>query len=313
MAIGFILAIVILGLITLCGVMAFKSYNTASDYSSYRASEEDKVKAKQYKSKGAMYVVLSILLAIVFILVPFSFHTVDTGEVAVVKELGKIVDVRQPGTYFDFWLTRSRTTYDTKVQNLEIESAAYSSDAQTMTYQMTVQYEILGDKVKNISTEYGSHKALKSRITSIVNDKTKAVLSAHKAMDIIAKRAEMSPEVSEAISNAVGENYYVNVVSVAITNIDFSDAFEQAVEDKMVAEQQQLKADYENAAKIAKAEADAKAKLLAAEAEAKANELLEKTLTDNILQEMYIDKWDGKLPSVVAGEETGIMIPSMAE
>ena len=43
----------------------------------------------------------------------------------------------------------------------------------------------------------------------------------------------------------------------------------------------------------------------------KANELLQKTLTDKILQEMYIDKWDGKLPQVVAGENASLMIPSI--
>ena len=47
------------------------------------------------------------------------------------------------------------------------------------------------------------------------------------------------------------------------------------------------------------------------QAEAKANELLEKSLTDKVIQEKYIAKWDGKMPSVVAGEDTGIMIPSL--
>jgi len=92
----------------------------------------------------------------------------------------------------------------------------------------------------------------------------------------------------------------VNVVAVVLTNIDFSDAFEQAVEEKMIAEQLQLKAEYENQTKVAQAEAEAKAKLIAAEAEAKSNELLEQSLTDKILREMYINKWDGKLPSVVS-------------
>ena len=52
-----------------------------------------------------------------------------------------------------------------------------------------------------------------------------------------------------------------------------------------------------------KAEAEAKAKLIAAEAEAKSNELLEQSLTDKILREMYINKWDGKLPTVVSDGE----------
>ena len=86
-------------------------------------------------------------------------------------------------------------------------------------------------------------------------------------------------------------------------------SFEQAVEKKMVAEQEKLQAEYENEKKIAAARADAEAKIMQAEAEAKANELLEKSLTDKILQEMYIDKWNGQLPSTMLGEGTNTLIP----
>jgi regulator of protease activity HflC (stomatin/prohibitin superfamily) len=240
-----------------------------------------------------------------------SFHTVDTGEVAVVKHLGQAKQVRTAGTYFNLWLTDEYQKYDAKVQNVPIETAAYSSDAQTMNIQMNLQYQILSDKVLNIANQYGSLEALNVRIQAIAIEKTKATLASHKAMDIIADRAAMSPAVEEAVRLAVGEEYFVNIVSVVLTNIDFSDAFESAVEEKMIAEQQQLKSEYENQTKVAKAEAEAKAKIVAAEAQAKANELLEQTLTDKILQEMYINKWNGILPQVVAGEQANLLIPSM--
>ena len=99
-------------------------------------------------------IVLCILAVIGFLTVPFSMHTVDTGNVAVVKELGKIVDVREPGTHFDFWMTKSYQRYDTKVQNVEIATTAYSSDAQTMEVAMTVQYQIMADKVTDIAKQY---------------------------------------------------------------------------------------------------------------------------------------------------------------
>jgi len=145
-------------------------------------------------------------------------------------------------------------------------------------------------------------------------------------MDIIAKRASMSPAAEEAIKEAIGEEYFVNVVAVVLTNIDFSDAFEQAVEDKMIAEQSKLKADYENETVIAKAAAEAEAKLKAAQAEieiakaeaeakkiaaegqAQANNIVKDSLTDKIIYEKYIEKWDGKLPSVMTGEDGSILI-----
>lgn len=248
-------------------------------------------------------VLLCIAMVFAFICVPFSFHTVDTGEVAVVKHLGKAKEVKTAGTHYDFWMTNKYQKYDGKVQNFDIETAAYSSDAQTMTVQMTLQYQVLTDKVMDIAAQYGTLDALTTRINAIATEKTKSVLSSHKAMDIIANRQDMSPAVEDAIRAAVGEEYFVNVVAVVLTNIDFSDAFESAVEEKMIAEQKQLKAEY-----------DAAAKVTAAEAEAKANQLLEKSLTDKILEEMFIDKWDGKLPEVMAGEDgLSILLPTDSE
>ena len=75
---------------------------------------------------GAVALLIAIAALISFIFVPFSFHTVSSGEVAVVKHLGKIEDVKTAGTHYDFWITNKYMTYDTKVQNLEAETAAYS-------------------------------------------------------------------------------------------------------------------------------------------------------------------------------------------
>jgi len=257
--------------------------------------------------------IVAVATFIVFVLVPFSFHTVDTGEIAVVKHFGEARGVRTSGVHFDFWVSNKYQKYDAKVQNVDIETAAYSSDAQTMNIQMTLQYQIMSDKVIEIAKQYGSLELLQNRIESIAIEKTKAVLSAYKAMNIIADRASMSPAVETAIKDAIGDEYFVNVTTVVLTNIDFSDAFESAVEEKMIAEQKQLKAEYENKTKVAQAEADAKAKVVSAEAEAKANELLEKSLTDNILREMYIEKWNGELPKTVAGESSTVMIPAYNE
>lgn len=266
---------------------------------------------------GVISALIGITLVIAFIIVPFSFRTVSSGEIAVVKHLGKIEGVKTAGTHYDSWITNEYIRYDTKVQNLETTTMAYSSDAQTMDIQMTIQYQIISDKVIDIATQYGSLEALQSRIQSIAIEKTKSVLSAHKAMDIIANRASISPAVETAIKDAVGDEYFVNVVTVVLTNIDFSDAFEAAVEAKMIAEQAKLKADYENETKIAKAEAEAAAKLkeaeaeieiakakaealkIAAEAEAEANKTITASLTDDILNKLLIDKWDGKMPTVV--------------
>lgn len=299
---------------------------------------------KSKKTAGIAAGVMVLVMALLLVTIPASFHTVDTGEIAVVKELGKIKHVRTAGTHFDLWLTNTYATYDAKVQNVDIEAAAYSSDAQTMNISMTLQYQIMTDNVVDIATQYGSLEVLENRIQSISIEKTKAVLSSYKAMDIIADRASISPAVEAAIKTSIGEEYFVNVVTVVLTNIDFSDAFELAVEEKMIAEQTKLKADYENQTKVAQAEAEAEAKLkaaqaeidiaqaqadaklkaaqaqvdiakaeaealkIAAEAEAAANKIVADSLTQEIIDKLIVENWDGELPTVVG--EGGYILPS---
>ena len=222
---------------------------------------------------GAFAVVFVLLL----VLIPESFHTVESGQVAVVKHLGEARNIRNAGTYFDFWITEQYVVYDATVQNMEVTTQAYSKDAQTMNIAMTVQYQIDAEKAIKITNQYGSIETLANRIQSIATEKAKATLSSYSAMEIIETRASISPKVEDTIKTAVTEEYCVNIVAVVLTNIDFSDAFEQTVEDKMIAEQQKLKAEYEkqtaivNAQKeleVAKLEAQAKLEKAKADAEA---------------------------------------------
>ena len=270
--IGIILALVLVAVIVGCvvGAVLFRS--------------------KKRYNKKLFTVCVSVACAAfaVFMLLPFSVHTVEPGQVAVVKVLGKAEYVRTPGTYLDFWLTRQYDYIDTTVQQEEIDTMCYSSDAQTMDVTVVVQFQIQKDKAIDIDNNYNSLTRLTEKVRSISESNVKTVLSKKSAMNIIETRATVSPDVEQMIRETVEDNYYVDIVAVVITNIDFSDAFEATVEEKMIAEQQQLKAEYEKQkaiieaekelevakleaeARIARAQGDAEAVRLAAEAEANA-------------------------------------------
>lgn len=319
------------------------------------------------KIVASVGIALAVAFGILFVLIPPSFHTVQSGEIAVVKVLGEAKHVRSAGTYFDFWLTNTYDIYDAKVQNMEIITQAYSKDAQTMGVNMTVQYKIDTSKAIDIVSQYGSMEILSNRIESIATEKAKATLSSYSAMQIIETRSTISPTVEQTIKLAVNDEYCVDIVAVVLTNIDFSDAFEKTVEDKMIAEQEKLKAEYEketaivNAEKelevaklaaqaiIEQAKADAQANIEVANAEAEAIRLksievaralgfkITETLvtdedgiesvryeidftgktereveliTEYLKYADYLAKWDGKLPSVMAGDSATIMIPT---
>lgn len=247
-----------------------------------------RTKKRHNKKLFTVCVSVACVAFAVFMLLPFSIHTVEPGQVAVVKVLGRAEYVRTPGTYLDFWLTREYDIIDTTVQQEQIKTMCYSSDAQTMDVTLVVQFQIQKDKAIDIDNNYNTLERLTEKVRSVSESNVKTVLSKKSAMNIIETRATVSPDVELMIRETVEDNYYVDIVAVVITNIDFSDAFEATVEEKMIAEQQQLKAEYEKQkaiieaekelevakleaeARIARAQGDAEAVRLAAEAEANA-------------------------------------------
>ena len=219
--------------------------------------------------------IIGLLVSLIgTILIPGSFHQVDAGQVAVVKSLGKVVGTRLPGTYFDFCLTTNYTYFDTTVQKLEINTSSYSSDAQTMNIQMTVQFKIDPGKAENILTEYTNMDSLGQRIEKVADDNTKSILSKYTAMKIIETRAKISPEVETVVKETVGNKYYVQVTAVNLTNIDFTDEFEKAVEDKVVAEQQKEAAITKAEQELEVAKLTAQAKIEAARGDAESQKII---------------------------------------
>ena len=87
-------------------------------------------------------------------------------------------------------------------------------------------------------------------------------------------------------------------------------AIQAAIDEKFASEQQLVIQQNKNEANIAKAEAEAKALVMAAEAQAEANRILAASLTDEILAQMYYEKWDGKLPYLYGADGTLIQVPT---
>ena len=277
--------------------------------------------------QGIIASILALISLSVLIIVPGSIHQVNAGEVAVVKIWGDAREVRSAGIYFDGWLSHKYEIYDCKVQQIPISTSAYSSDSQPMDIELYVQYQIQQENAMKIATNYGGLDMLEGRIQTVSIERMKAVLSKYKAEELIKARNTISPEVEQSVKDAITTDYFVNITTVVLTNIDFSDAFEKSVEDKMIAEQEKLKAKYENEKAEEKAEADLKiaekeaaaikvkaaqqadAQKLLADAEAYALNKLNETwssLNDKqkeaILKKQFIEQWDGKLPDTMVGD-----------
>lgn len=302
-------------------------------------------KKKYSSNKKLPFSIALAVLVLVLAVVPASFHQVNTGEVAVVRHLGEIRESKTAGVYFDLWIVNKYETYDAKVQQVKITTPAYSKDGQTLTLEVVIQYQIQPENVTRIATVYGGLNMLESRIETISIERIKSVLSEKTAMETIATRNVVSADVTERVSDAISEDYYVNINSVVLTNIDFTDEFERIVEEKVAAEQEAEKAknealkketEAEAAKKVAQLDADAElyraqkeaeAILLKAEAEAEALKVEKKAMSEAIQEYVdglgisaeeatklyeyiiWVQKWDGAVPTVTDGTSGYIILP----
>lgn len=114
-------------------------------------------------------------------------------------------------------------------------------------------------------------------------------------------------EIMEAVKNYVVPYFKDYGITITVLGMKEgvsyeNDSIQKAIDAKFASEQELVIQQNKNDAAIAKAEADAKAKIMDAEAQAKANELLTESLTPELLEKMYYEKWDGKLPYIYGGD-----------
>ncbi|HRU40132.1 MAG TPA: SPFH domain-containing protein, partial [Candidatus Goldiibacteriota bacterium] len=136
-----------------------------------------------------------------------------------------------------------------------------------------------------------------------INEVIKAACAKRNAEAILVEREILKKDVDDAFKLRM-EKYGIIVVDINLVSFDFSKEFNAAIEAKQVAEQEAKKALY-----IAKkAEAEAQARINQAKGEAEAQKLQKTTLSGIMIKKMWIDKWDGKLPKVIAGNSNGMIL-----
>ncbi|MFA5123627.1 SPFH domain-containing protein [Zavarzinia sp.] len=258
-----------------------------------------------------------------------SFYTVDEGEAGVVLRNGAVHDVATPGLHFKLPLIDQVVTLSTRTEKLNLpQVAAYSQDIQGAELNMSVNYRITAGAAKEIYARLGVNYADRILVPTLL-DRTKAVFGRFSAPTIVGERARLVAEITDSLREAVKEEGII-VESVQIENIDFSDAFEQAIEQRMQAEVEvtrlrqnlerekvqaeirrtaaqgqadstvvQARAEADSRALQAKAEADAIR--LRGEAEAATLRAKADAMRDNpgLIEMIRAERWDGKLPQTM--------------
>ena len=237
------------------------------------------------------YIVTGLLGFAILLMVLFGTYTVNTGEVAVISRFGKVISVEKEGMKFKIPIIDKKTKLEVRDRLVKGVYSVSSEDLQTVSTEVAVQYKIIDPlKVfKSFKNEYDT-RLVNPRISEVVQ----AISSNYTIEELVAKRQQLGQGIYTNLKNDLLP-YGIEVQKVSIINHDFSDSFENAIEQKKSAEQLAQKEEIENRQRIKNAETNLKVK----ELEAKANSILTETLTDKVLKKQMIDKWNGEMPKVV--------------
>ena len=149
-------------------------------------------------------------------------------------------------------------------------------------------------------------------IKKMVEDRFNIETSKYASTDLHANKDKIMSSVKEYVVDYF-KNYGITITVLGMKEgISYENAeIQKAIDTKFASEQELVIQQNKNEANIAKAEAEARAIIIAAQAQADANRLLSESLTDEILAQMYYEKWNGELPYLYGGSaNTLIQVPS---
>ena len=285
-----------------------------------------------WKTRPAQFAALAVLVAAVL---ASSVTVVPTGYTGILTTFGRVEQRTLSAGAHLILPWQNVVKMDNRTQKMHITTAAFSSDIQQVDLSLSVNFCIDQETAQELYRSVGINYYENIMYPRILEN-TKAVFSQYSAENLIAKRNSLSDMIQESTATDM-KPYGITIVSIAIEDIDFTDAFTTAVEAKQVAAQNKLTAETEQAQTTMEEEATAKraviaanaeaekaviaanaelevvkvqaeAALYAGEKEAEMNKRISESLTDGLIRYYWIKEWDGELPTTVLSENGNYMI-----
>lgn len=266
-----------------------------------------------------LYIVLGVAALLFLSVVLSSWYTVDQGERGVKLRYGAIVGIAEPGLNFKIPFVDTVSTISVQNQSLVYEKLeSYSKDQQPATLRVSVSFRVPEGSVEELYSQYGTIERMVDRLISRkLPDELKNVFGRYTAISAIQDRNKFGVDVNEAMKKAVTGP--VQIDSVQIEEVEFSDAYEQSIEKRMMAEveiqtkRQNLETERINAdiavtqakaradSALAEAQANAESIRLRGNAEADAIRVRADALKQNgnLVALTTAEKWNGVLPTTM--------------
>ena len=267
-------------------------------------------------------IILIAVVAVCAIIYSTCTAQVPTGYTGILTTFGRVESYTMDAGFHFKSPFQQVVLMDNREQKTSFKTQSFSSDIQQVDIDGSINFSINQATAMNLYRQVGT-SYFNTLVMPRLLENTKAVFSKHTAENLVAARETLSKTIRNQLSEEM-KNYGINISSVSIENIDFTDSFTDAVEQKQVAAQKKLQAEIEQEQKtmetqqqaerqritaeaeaaVKKIEADAAAYAtkVKAEAEAEANQKIAASLTESLIKWQQANAWDGKLPAYMAGE-----------
>lgn len=245
-----------------------------------------------------------IIILFVLILFITCFTSVPTGFVGIRTKFGKADEnVIQAGLNMKIPIIEKIVLMDCRTQKAEVDCSTASRDLQEVALNVAVNYSV------SVENAYDIYKSIGVNYESIIIspailESVKSVTAQYTAEELITKRSEVSDKMQDTLKEKIEARGF-SIIDFNITDLDFSEAYNQAIEKKQVAEQEAKQAQYE----LEKSKIENERKIAEAEANAKVMQVQDSSTTENALKlkeleikKNFIEKWNGVLPTTVTGD-----------
>lgn len=253
---------------------------------------------KLFNKKEMASPILIVTLFIIFVVICNPIAMVGVGERGVKVTLGKVSDESYgEGIHLITPFISKIKNMDVKTQKRHMETAVYTKDIQQARITYVINYNLQPANVYKMYREVGMGYE-DTILMPAVEGTIKDVIGKWNAQDLVANREKATKEILSKLQKHLNDNY-INVTDFQMVGINYSEVFERAIENKVTAEQEALKAKN----KTVQIQEEAKQKLISAEAEAKSMSIRAHALTQNkaLVEYEAVQKWDGKLPEYMLG------------
>jgi regulator of protease activity HflC (stomatin/prohibitin superfamily) len=273
---------------------------------------------------GTLIVLLIIAIAGITV-VSTATVRVPSGYRGVLLTWGKVEDtILMEGLNFKVPFSQSVVLMNVQIQKAESTEATATKDLQEVSTTVAVNYRVNPLKVNQVYTDL-RQDYVDRVIKPNIEESLKATTALFRAEELVTKRAEVKSTFDEILAGRLSI-FNIDVVSVSLTDFQFSPSFSAAIDAKVTAEQQALvskneleqikyeaqqqiiEAEAAKNATIRRAEGDAEAQIIAANATAKSIQIITSQMTEEYANYLWLSQWDGRLPMVYTRDENGLMI-----